>query len=191
MRARDNPFSVDRVGAVRYRPIHGTVDEILARLEPLNHRAAIIGPQGSGKTMLLEQLQQALERRGQRTKLVFVNDTSPLTPAQCHQFLSDLSPQELVLLDGADVIRRSSWLLFRRHTVRHAAGLLITSHRPGLLPTLVECSTTPALLQQIVADLTPPDRPISPALLADLYTCHNGNLRACLRDLYDLRAREA
>jgi hypothetical protein len=188
MRARDNPFSVDRIGAICYRPVHGTVDAILARLEQLNNRAAIIGPQGSGKTMLLEQLQQALEHRGVRTQLLFVNDASPLTPAQCRQFLSDLSPRELVLLDGADAIRRSSWLLFRRHTVRHAAGLLITSHRPGLLPTLVECTPTSALLQEIVADLAPPNRPISPTLLADLYRRHDGNLRACLRDLYDLCA---
>jgi hypothetical protein len=190
MRARDNPFSVDRIAAVPYHPIHGTVDEILARLEQLNNRAAIIGPNGSGKTMLLEQLQQTFERRGVPTKLIFVNDTSPLTPAQCRKFLSELSPQELVLLDGADAIRRSCWLLFRRHTIRHAAGLVVTSHRPGLLPTLVECAPTPALLQQIVDELAPPDHCVAPALLDDLYRRHEGNLRTCLRDLYDVYARE-
>jgi hypothetical protein len=100
-----------------------------------------------------------------------------------------LAREEVVLLDGADAIRRSLWLLFRRHTIRHASGLVITSHRPGLLPTLVTCSTTPALLTEIVNELCPPNHPISPTFLDALYTRHHGNLRACLRELYDLCAQ--
>jgi len=190
MRARDNPFAADRLERIRYRFSGTSLDELLACLDELNYRAAITGPEGSGKTTLLEDLRQALERRGLRTKLLFVNDASPLPEAECRRFLSGLTPQDLVLLDGADAIRRSSWFLFRRHTVKHAAGLIVTSHRPGLLPTLIECTTTPALLQEIVHDLCPQTSTISPALLTALYTHHNGNLRACLRDLYDLYARE-
>jgi len=55
---------------------------------------------------------------------------------------------------------------------------------------LTECSTTPALLQEIVAGLTPQGHAISPALLDDLYARHHGNLRTCLRELYDLCARD-
>jgi len=39
--------------------------------------------------------------------------------------------------------------------------------------------------------LTPPTAALSPAFLHALHTRHNGNLRACLRELYDLHAREA
>jgi GTPase SAR1 family protein len=186
MRARDNPFAADRIERIRYRFAGTSLDELLSRLEEMNYRAAIVGPEGSGKTTLLEDLRRALQHRGLRTKLLFVNDASPLSGPQCRRFLSELAPQEMVLLDGADAISRSSWLVFRRHTIHCAVGLIITSHHPGLLPTLMECSTTRALLQEITAELAPQDHTISPALLDDLYTRHRGNLRTCLRELYDL-----
>jgi len=189
MRARDNPFAADRIERIRYRFVGTSLDELLTRLDDMNYRAAITGPEGSGKTTLLEDLREALEYRGLRTKLLFVNDASPLSEAQCRRFLSELVPQELVLLDGADAIRRSSWFLFRRHTVRHAAGLLVTSHRPGLLPTLIECTTTAGLLQEIVRDLSPQTPALSPAFLRALHNRHQGNLRACLRELYDVCAK--
>jgi len=190
MRARDNPFAADRLECVRYRFAGTSLDDLLARLDEMNYRGAIVGPEGSGKTTLLEDLRQALERQGRRTKLVFINDTYPLPGAECRRFLSELAPQELVLLDGADAMRRSSWSLFRRHTVSHAAGLIITSHRPGLLPTLIECSTNPSLLKEIVAHLTSDTQQVSPVLLEDLHHRYCGNLRACLRELYDLHARD-
>ena len=190
MRARDNPFAADRLERIRYHFTGTSLDELLARLEQMNYRAAITGLEGSGKTTLLEDLRQALERKGLRTKLLFVNDASPLTGPQCRRFLSQLVPQELVLLDGADAIHRSSWSLFRRHTVTHAAGLIITSHRPGLLPTVIQCSTTPDLLKQIVADLTAHGPAVSPALLDALHRRYKGDIRACLRELYDLCARQ-
>jgi energy-coupling factor transporter ATP-binding protein EcfA2 len=190
MKARENPFAVQRVHAIRYRPLNTTLVALLARLHELNYRAAITGPEGSGKTTLLEDLQGALEREGRKTRLVFVNDTSPLEAPACRRLLSELTPEEVLLLDGADLIARSCWSLIKRHTITHAFGLVITSHRPGLLPTLLDCSTTPQLLKEIVADLAPQAHAIPPALLDDLYTRHNGNLRACLRDLYDLYAQD-
>ena len=190
MRARDNPFAADRIERIRYRFTGTSLDKLLTRLEETNYRAAITGLEGSGKTTLLEDLRQALEHKGLRTKLLFVNDASPLSEPQCRRFLSELVPQEMVLLDGADAIRHSSWSLFRRHTIGHAAGLIITSHRPGLLPTLIECTTTPDLLKEIVADLAPQAHAIPPALLDDLHHRYKGNLRACLRELYDLYARQ-
>jgi hypothetical protein len=50
MRARDNPFAVRRVLKLRYRLSESGWDELLARLERLDHRAAIVGAEGSGKT---------------------------------------------------------------------------------------------------------------------------------------------
>ncbi len=187
MKARDNPFAVERVHAIRYRPVNTTLDAILARLHELNCRAAITGPEGSGKTTLLENLQGALERAGHNTRLVFVNDTSPLDAPTCRRLLAELTSDEVMLLDGADIIARSCWSLIKRHTITRAYGLVITSHRPGLLPTLIECSTTPALLAGIVNELRPPGLAVPPDL-DSLYQRHQGNLRACLRDLYDLYA---
>jgi hypothetical protein len=188
MKARDNPFAVERIGTIRYRPLNTAFDRLLTRLHELNYRAAITGPEGSGKTTLLEDLQQALERKGFRTRRVFVNDASLLDGPACRQLLSELTREQIVLLDGADLIRRSDWSLLKRHTITHAYGLVITSHKRGLLPTLIECATNPALLKDIVADLLPRDHAIPAEFLESLYERHKGNLRACLRELYDLCA---
>ena len=188
MKARDNPFAVERIQAIRYRPLNTTLDRILARLHELNYRAAIIGPEGSGKTTLLEDLQEMLRQKGLRANLTFVNDTSRFDSPACRRLLSELTRDTLLLLDGADLIRRSDWSLLKRHTITHAYGLVITSHRRGLLPTLIECFTTPALLKNIVADLLPQSRTVPAEFLDRLYQRHQGNLRACLRELYDLYA---
>jgi hypothetical protein len=189
MKARDNPFAVERVHAIRYRPLDTTFDEILRRLRELSYRAAIVGPEGAGKTTLLEDLQGMLEQKGFRPRPVFVNDTSHLDRAACRRLLSELTRDQIVLLDGADLIRRSDWSLLKRGTTIHAGGLVITSHRHGLLPTLIECATTPALLTEIVARLLlPPSHDISSEFLDHLYERHLGNLRTCLRELYDFYA---
>jgi energy-coupling factor transporter ATP-binding protein EcfA2 len=188
MKARDNPFAVERIQTIRYRPLNTTFDRIFAHLHELNYRAAIIGPEGSGKTTLLEELQEILRQKGFRTNLIFINDTSHFDSPACRRLLSGLTRDTLLLLDGADLIRRSDWSLLKRHTITHAHGLVITAHRRGLLPALIECSTTPTLLKDIVSDLLPPGRTIPAEFLDSLCQRHQGNLRACLRELYDLYA---
>ena len=72
---------------------------------------------------------------------------------------------------------------------RVAGGLLITAHGRGLLPALVECRTTPALLGDLVRELVGAEAEQLP--LARLYRSHRGNLREALRALYDLYAGRA
>ncbi|MBN1359497.1 MAG: hypothetical protein JW993_02845 [Sedimentisphaerales bacterium] len=191
MRARDNPFAVERVHAVRYRPLGETLEQILTRLDRMNYRGAIVGPEGSGKTTLLEDLQSALEARGFSTRMIFVNDAHPFDGTTCRRLLSELPSDEIVLFDGADAISPSCWRLLRHRTIQHARGLIVTTHRRGRFPTLIDCQTTPQLLQEIVADLLPRDQAISPDLLTRLFAEHKGNLRDCLRHLYDLLATDA
>jgi hypothetical protein len=116
---------------------------------------------------------------------VFVNDTCPLNGPRRRELLADVEPDEIVFFDGADVMPRATWLMIKRRLLQEAAGLVITSHRPGLLPTLLECSTTPHLLRQIVDTLQPEHQPVPTPLLDDLFDRHQGNIRDCLRDLYD------
>lgn len=185
MKARHNPFCIDRVQTIRYRPLDATFDEILLRLEAMHYRAAIVGPEGAGKTTLLEDLQHAVERKGLRTRMVFVNDTSPLDRPTRRQLMLQLESDEIVLLDGADALGYVVWTFLKHYILRHAAGLVITTHRPGRLPTLIDCATTPQLLNEIVAELLPVTSGSDVEAIAELYHHHRGNIRNCLRDLYD------
>ena len=91
------------------------------------------------------------------------------------------------MLDGAEQMGRLDWLQFHRRT-QTAGGLIITSHRPGRLPTLLGCATTPALLTEIVTELLGDPRSAAALQLDELYQRHAGNLRHALRELYDVYA---
>ncbi len=67
-----------------------------------------------------------------------------------------------------------------RFRTRRAGGLVITSHRPGLLPTLYECETSPELLAGIVEELAGEELDSEEVLAR-----HRGNIRDALRELYD------
>jgi hypothetical protein len=185
VRARDNPFAVQRILGVRSRLAGVTWEALLDRLASLGFRAALVGPHGHGKTTLLEDLAPRLEERGFRLRSVTLRaGDRRLTVAQEETLFADLSGCDLLLVDGAEQLGRLAWLRLRRKS-RAAGGLVITSHRPGLLPTFHECRTTPELLADIVRDLLGPEWEAVPE---DLWQRHRGNLRDALRELYDVWA---
>jgi hypothetical protein len=192
MRARDNPFAVQRVLAVRSRLARVTWEELLDRLAAFGFRAALVGPHGHGKTTLLEDLAPRLEDRGFRLRSATLRaGDRRLTAAQEEALFADLAGRDLLLVDGAEQLGRLSWLRLRRKS-RAAGGLVITSHRAGLLPTLHECRTTPELLAGIVRDLLGSElgseaEGMSPGS-EELWLRHRGNVRDALRELYDVWA---
>ena len=181
MRARDNPFAVQRVHAIRYRLAGVTWEGLLERLAALGFRAALVGPHGHGKTTLLEDLGARLSGRGFRVRTVTLHEEDrQLDGARRKALFHDLSPSDVLLLDGAEQLGRLSWFEVRART-RAAGGLVVTSHHPGLLPTLHECRTTPGLLAEIVGELAGEG-----VETGELFSRHGGNVRDALRELYDL-----
>jgi hypothetical protein len=188
MRARDNPFATACVHRIRYRLPEGlTWEDLLARLESMKWRGAIVGPEGAGKTTLLEDFAPRLVDRGVEIVWLRLTQEEPrFTPATLHG-LASIHTGQMILFDGAEQLSRWGWWRFLR-LARRAGGLVITSHRPGLLPTLLECGTTPELLAGIVADLLTEAPEIHGAEARRLHRKHAGNLREALRELYDLRS---
>lgn len=187
-RARDNPFRVERVLGIRYRPRLWTWDQLLTRLHELQFRAAICGPQGSGKTTLLEDLIVRLSETGFRTRLLEVRrETRRVAGHQLRQFLAEADRDEILVVDGSEQFRHWTWRRLLRHSRRYP-GLIVTSHAAGRLPTLVECETDVELLESIVAQLVPHAVARLRVHLPALYAAHHGNLRMCLRELFDLYA---
>jgi hypothetical protein len=180
MRARQNPFRAERIQAVQYRFQNGiSWPEMMIRLEGLQFRAAIVGPEGSGKTTLLEELFRKLEDIGFKVVLrsAKAGDSAEVVPGR-------LESSELLLIDSAECFSAWEWLRLKWAS-RAAAGLIVTAHRPGLLPTLLECRTTPELFQQIVGDLLADQVQLPSGMLDAIYRRHNGNIRNALRQLYD------
>lgn len=186
MKAKDNPFSVQHIKKIRYRG--ADLDALVARFEEMTYCAAIVGPEGSGKTTLAEDLQNHLENKGFHTESIFINDSTPLTREKRKDFIQKLSKEKVVFLDGAGILGPLQWFKLRRNILKKAKGLVITAHNPGKLPTLTECKTTAALFRQITADLLDGRQLPDKELLDRIYHRCNGNIRLALRQLYDIYA---
>jgi hypothetical protein len=184
MKARDNPFATSRVLRIRYQLRGTTWDALMERWAALRHRAAIVGPHGGGKTTLLEDWEPRLAAAGWRVHwLRLSEDNRRLPPGHLRRWTRTLGPRDCILFDGAEQMSRWGWAWFRRRSLR-AGGILVTSHMPGLLPTLYECRTDAALLAGIACRLAGPGVLAAGASEA-LYARHSGNVRNALRDLYD------
>jgi hypothetical protein len=187
--ASQNPFRTDRIHALDYQLLDDTWDQFLARLAAFNYRAAIVGPHGHGKSTCLRALAPRLEHLGFRVRTLFLNEEHPqFAPGFLETLGRELGSSDILLFDGSEQLNAWAWRRFLRHT-RNAKGVIITGHRPGRLPTLHTCHTTPELLDKLLQQLhaghclPPGDSP------ASLVQRHQGNLRDIFFSLYDRLAR--
>ncbi|MHC4908757.1 MAG: hypothetical protein ACYTF9_03445 [Planctomycetota bacterium] len=185
MRPSANPFRAERISAMRYRSSMLDSAGLLRRFEAAGRRGAIVGGQGTGKSTLLREFAEAVPGLGLRARLVRLrrDDTRPLDEL----WRAPPRPDEVILLDSAGTLGRLRWERVRRR-LRRAAGVLVTQHVPGRLPTLVETSGTTAVLADLVGELAPGwSAALEPVLPALVEHCA-GNLRDALRLLYDAYA---
>jgi hypothetical protein len=184
-RPRDNPFAAGRLAALAYRPASGDPEALLDRLAAQGRRGALVGPEGHGKSTLLAELARRLAGRGLSPRSLTIARDRPLARGALSRFLAAAGPGVALVVDGAGHLgRRDRWRL--RRAGRHAAALLVSAHHPGLVPTLAVCTTSPALLDELVRDLLGSREPPVPLpSSSDLYARHGGNLRTALLELYD------
>ncbi|MHC4528886.1 MAG: DEAD/DEAH box helicase family protein, partial [Planctomycetota bacterium] len=112
MRARDNPFCAERIEGLAYRPINGSLEQLMTDLGRMDYCGAIVGPEGSGKTTLLTDLGRRLTEKGFAVRSVFVSEGSPFTKARRREFFNELRPEEIILFDGADHLSPIVWRRF-------------------------------------------------------------------------------
>ena len=185
MRARDNPFRTEQVERLSYQLQATTWPQLWARLEALRFRAAIVGAHGTGKTTLLEELGSRLRERGWLTLFIRRDaEHRTFSPGFVRALVSDVTSQTIILFDGAEQLRPLAWWRFQRCSWQ-AGGLIVTTHRPGRLPTLIECRTSAGLLADLARQLTDQADDGVRVTAESLFRRHRGNLREALREWYD------
>ncbi len=192
-----NPFATryTRPGAIEYLfPAGQSAESLVDKLRGNGWWGEIVGPHGSGKTTLVTALMPALQDAGRQVlRYVLTPDGGDrpecLAPAGAFAALANLAldGETQLILDGYE---RVSWWWRRRIQVlcrKRGAGLLVTSHQPLGLPSLVQAEPTVQLAEQIVEKLLPRgDVSITPADVRAAYAQHNGNLRETLFALFDV-----
>ncbi|MBP7862263.1 hypothetical protein KA183_11315 [bacterium] len=179
-RARNNPFATVRLEALEYKFEHDTWTSFLARLESMNYRGALVGPEGVGKTTLLFEMRKRLAEDGFNPLLIRLSGGKRNLPLSF--WLSSLKEHRIILVDSAENLPTWQFQLLKLKCKLHSLGLCVTAHKEGLLPTLIQCRTSLDLLDQLSEKLL--GYKLEKQSLAKTYKSCDGNLRLAFLKLY-------
>jgi hypothetical protein len=186
-----NPFATcwTRPGALPFLfPPGESASRLVARLATMQWRGAIVGLHGSGKSTLLEALKPALRAAGLSIHAITLRDGQRRLPKQ---FLKTLPQKRAVaIVDGFEQLGWFERLRLNLTCRRRQIGLLVSTHAPTRIPTLICLAPDEPLLQKLVAALTVnAPTPLTPADVAASHAGHGMNVREMLFDLYDRHER--
>ena len=184
MSTDDNPFSSENLESLAFRfPAGSTWDTLLARCAESNYRGAIVGPPGSGKSVLIAQLAQYLAERGLTPRIFRLSaESRRIEKDAVLAEVRRMRAPDVLLLDGAEQLNTHEWLMLRS-VIDALAGCIITLHRTGRLPTLIETVTSSELLDDLATEITGGRLPVGEA--PAIYARYRGNLRDAFRELRD------
>ncbi len=181
--ARNNPFATEHLQKIRYRFSDESLAELLCHFDTLGKQAAIVGPQGHGKTTLQKELASAMVPS--QTQWVKLREGDRIIPQSIlHEVFSKTGTSDLICVDGAEQLSWWNWKKFLRQLGKDQR-CLITSHRQGLLPTLINCKTSVSLLADLVTELTSTPDAAQQKELELIFIKHRGDIRQSIRELYD------
>ena len=185
MKARENPFSSYHLHRIPFIPVGITWLEIIAKLESLHYRAAVTGPEGSGKTTFLFALESYLRENNYRTYYLQVYADPKANRRSVQDMLRSLMNDCIYFIDGADLLSPLLWYRLYLGT-KPVKGLIITSHKKNMLPVLLRCRTNISLLNEIIQRLLGDKDEGVLALSQRLFYEEDGNIRHVLRGLYEI-----
>lgn len=180
-----NPFCSRfiRAGSIPFFfPRDETMETTRQRLIASKWRGQVVGPHGSGKTTLLRSLAHHWRAWGRDPLHITLREGQRKLPPLRHSW----GPSTQLVIDGFEQL---GW--FRRWVViwrcrRADCGLLVSTHRTLLPPTILETHTSIGLAHRIVDYLVDPERRPSHADVERTYSEMHGNLRETLFSLYDV-----
>ncbi len=138
MKARENPYRVEQLHALKFRFYNDSWDSLMSRLLAANYRGAIIGPHGTGKTTLTLELVERLKTLDFNVNSLRINsEHKTQAAALVEEWLLNANTAQILILDGAEQLSFFSWRKLLR-CAKLFQGFIITCHSPSKLPTLYQ-----------------------------------------------------
>lgn len=200
MMPEGNPFSTryTQPGRLEYQfPADSNARQLVERLAAYSWWGQIVGPHGVGKSTLLQTLLPELTTAGRTVSWWTMSSGQRRWPAGLQVAARSwrAAANVLVVVDGYEQLGYLARWRLRRRCRQTGSGLLVTTHRPGNLPTIATLSCPLPTVQRLVAQLLNTNRGlISADDVSSCYAAHRGNVREtffALYDLYELRRRSA
>lgn len=180
MKAKDNPFRSSILDSLPFIFNKGNMNTIINTLEHNNWKGAIVGPKGTGKTTLLEQIGETLTARGFKITTVRGEKLGIL---KLIAYFFKRQPNSILLIDAAENLSIFSSLLLTPAAFLQG-GVLITAHQQSLMPTLYICEPSLETLYYLTSLIIGKSNTIDRHYLQFLFEENHGNLRNVFIKLY-------
>lgn len=186
MRANENPFRSSAIAEIRFRISAKQQRLLLNHLRIENWHGCILGPHGTGKSVLLEDLGRALEEERVEVVRAFLNSSSTeIERKDAVDRAGSLRAGQVCLIDGGEALGRFHWLRLIRRARRNGSGLVATVHRPCGLPVLHTTAPNLSLALDLAARLAGDGWNDALAAVAEgAFHQNGGNMREVFRACY-------
>lgn len=186
VRADENPFRASALARLRYRMSGTAADGVVTRLRAVSWRGCIRGPEGTGKTTLLEDLEARLRDAGLAIRWARLTlESSRAERAAAMADATALRPGECLLFDGGEVLGWWGWHRLIHAARRSGGSLVATTHRRCALPTVFTTRTDEALALALARELAGAHwGPALEAAARTAFRASGGNVREVFRAAY-------
>lgn len=187
MKAAENPFRSSAIAKIRYRMSEVELAELAARAASAPFRqCCLLGPEGSGKTTLMEDLEPFLQAMGFEPRWISLQEEATRSERrEALRRLGRYGPADVCLLDGGEVLTWWQWRQVGILARRRRFHLIATLHRERGLPVLRTHDTSWPLARELVKDLAGPEFSLElEAAARQSYEATAGNLREVFRACY-------
>jgi hypothetical protein len=183
-----NPFATrfTRPGAIEFLfPADESADILIARLREHAWQGEIVGPHGAGKSTLVATLIVPLAAAGRNVVHATLHQGETTLPKSLDNWRTWNAATQ-VIVDGYEQLTwwprsKLAWRVRDR-----GAGLLVTSHAPAGLPTIMLVAPRFEAALQVVRRLVPEETLITRDDIEHAFRACDGNIREMLFQLYDL-----
>jgi len=188
MKASENPFRSAEIAKLRYRISTADRKVILDALRSGSGSFAIVGPEGTGKTTLLEELHARIDAEAHPAEWHRLCESSsrPERAAVVTRLCRTAHTGRIHFLDGGEVLGPIDWLRLRL-AARRGLRLVATLHRNRGFKVLHETRPDWSVARSLLNELASDDELV--AIARNAFEQYRGNVREVFRACYWACAR--